>query len=94
MDEPPIEAVTAWRRGEVILDKTRLGDAVAEMNRYSSIELIIDDEKAANIPISGIFRSGDSASFARAVGEAYRLRVTSEPRRIVIGAGGKVSDED
>lgn len=94
LDEPQIEAVTAWRRGEVILDKTRLGDAVAEMNRYSSIELIIDDDKAANIPISGIFRAGDSASFARAVGEAYRLRVANESRRIVIGAGGKVSDED
>jgi transmembrane sensor len=94
LDQPPIEAVTAWRRGEVILDKTRLGDAVAEMNRYSAIELVIDDERVAGIPISGIFRAGDSASFARAVGEVYRLHVINESRRIVIAAAAKVSDED
>jgi transmembrane sensor len=83
VDEPPIEKVTAWRRGEVILDKTRLQDAVDEMNRYSAVRLVIDDA-AADILVSGIFRAGDSARFAQAVAETYHLAVDHEPRRIRI----------
>lgn len=84
LDEPAMEKVTAWRRGEVILDKTRLRDAVEEMNRYSAVRLIIDDAAAADIRVSGIFRAGDSARFAQAVGETYHLAVAHEPRRILI----------
>lgn len=86
LDEPPIEKVTAWRRGEVILDKTRLQDAAEEMNRYSAVKLVIDDAGVADIRVSGIFRAGDSARFAQAVGETYDLAVDYEPRRILISA--------
>jgi transmembrane sensor len=84
VDEPAIDSVTAWRRGEVILDKTRLRDAVTEMNRYSAIKLFIDDPSVAHIPVSGIFRAGDSARFAQAVGETYRLAIAHEPHAIRI----------
>ncbi|MEJ1965033.1 MAG: FecR domain-containing protein [Gammaproteobacteria bacterium] len=86
IDEPPIDDVIAWRRGEVILDKTRLLDAVEEMNRYSAVKLVLDDPVVAEIRVSGIFRAGDSVRFAQAVGEAYHLAVDHEPRRIVISA--------
>ncbi|MEJ0039666.1 MAG: FecR domain-containing protein [Gammaproteobacteria bacterium] len=84
IDEPPIDEVIAWRRGEIILDKTRLRDAVEEMNRYSAVKLVLDDPAAAEIRVSGIFRAGDSVRFAQAVGEAYHLSVDHEQRRIVI----------
>ncbi len=84
LDEPPLERVTAWRRGEVVLDKTRLADAVAEMNRYSEKQLIIENVRTADIPVSGIFRAGDSARFARAVAETYALQVRDDPRHIVL----------
>lgn len=84
VDEPAIEKVTAWRRGEVILDKTRLQDAIEEMNRYSTIKLIIDDAAVADIRVSGIFRAGDSARFAQAVGETYHLAIEHQSRRILI----------
>lgn len=84
LDKPAIEEVTAWRRGEVILDKTRLQDAVAEMNRYSAVKLVIDDSQTANIRVSGIFRAGDSVRFAQAVSETYRLAIAQEPQRILI----------
>jgi len=84
LDEPAIENVTAWLRGEIILDKTPLRDAVEEMNRYSAVKLIIDNAAAADIRVSGIFRAGDSARFAQAVGETYHLAVEHQPRRILI----------
>jgi transmembrane sensor len=76
--------VTAWRRGEVVLDRTRLEDAVSEMNRYSAVKLRIEDRHIEDILVSGIFRAGDSARFARAVGETYHLSVEEEPQGILI----------
>lgn len=82
LDEPRIEAVTAWRRGEVMLDKTALADAVAEMNRYDQIPLVIDDPKIAALEISGIYHTGDSASFAGMIARLYGLEVVRGPDRI------------
>jgi transmembrane sensor len=91
IDRPSIEAVTAWRRGEVVLDHTRLADAVQEMNRYSPEKLIIFTPASGDIPVSGIFRAGDSARFAHAIADTYHLRVVEEPSRIVLAGtpGGK-----
>jgi transmembrane sensor len=86
VDQPPLEAVTAWRRGEVVLDKTRLSDAVIEMNRYSKLKLAIDNPQAADIALSGVFRAGDSRRFAEAVAETYQLRLVQQRQRIVISA--------
>jgi transmembrane sensor len=94
LDTPAIETVTAWRRGEVIFDDTRLQDAVDEMNRYSVLQLEIDDAQVAEIRISGIFRTGDSTRFARAVGETYDLVVRQKSGHIRIlrpdAVGGRV----
>jgi transmembrane sensor len=84
LDRPNIDAVTAWRRGEVVLDHTRLVDAVAELNRYSPVKLLISSPSAETIEISGIFRAGDSARFARAIADTYALEVIAESNRIVI----------
>lgn len=83
LDEPPIEKVTAWRRGEVILEKTRLQDAADELNRYSVIKLEIE-KSAADIRVSGIFRAGDSLRFAQAVAETYHLDMTHQDHRVTI----------
>jgi transmembrane sensor len=84
LDEPALEDVTAWRRGEVVLDKTRLRDAAEEMNRYSAVKIVVVDGPTADIPLSGIFRAGDSVRFAQAVAETYHLSITHEQQRIVI----------
>jgi transmembrane sensor len=82
LDQPRIDAVTAWRRGEVMLDNTTLADAVAEMNRYDERLLVIDDPSAAATRVSGIYHAGDSEGFARTVAALYGLQVVREPGRI------------
>src|SRR5258708_4429777 len=67
LDQPPLDTVTAWRRGEVVLDKTRLQDAAEEMNRYSNVKLMVDNPDIAHIRLTTIFRPGDSRRFAQAV---------------------------
>jgi transmembrane sensor len=93
IDRPAMERVTAWQRGQVILDHTSLAEAVGEMNRYSRVELVIEEPEAGRAEVTGIFRLGDSEAFAQAVAETYHLQVADQNGAIVIsgrpkGAGG------
>jgi transmembrane sensor len=82
IDAPRVDAVTAWRRGEVMLDDTPLTDAVAEMNRYSKSALVIDESNIATLHVSGIYHTGDSEGFAQTVANLYGLKVTQEGGQI------------
>ena len=82
LDMPPTDAVTAWRRGEVMLDKTVLAEAVAEMNRYDKVALVIDDPAIADLRVSGIYHTGDSEGFARTIARLYGLEIAREQGRI------------
>lgn len=84
MDRPAMSQVTAWQRGQVMLDHTPLWAAIEEMNRYSVVQLTIDDPGVAALEVTGVFRSGDSVSFAEAVAQAHDLEVVHEPRMIRI----------
>ena len=86
LDEPKIEAVTAWRRGEVMLDRTQLEDAVAELNRYDKNTLIIDDPRIASLSISGIYHAGDSRGFAHTIAKLYGLEIIEQSNRIHLRA--------
>ncbi len=88
VDEPQLEQVTGWQRGVVMLEETALTDAIAEMNRYSTEELVIEDPSVAGLQVSGIFRAGDSRRFARAVAKTYQLIVVEQPGRIVLAGAG------
>jgi transmembrane sensor len=84
LDQPDVEVITAWRRGEIVLDHTPLAEAVADLNRYSPVPIEIASPEAAALRVSGIFRAGDSAQFARAIADTYQLEVSETPERIVL----------
>lgn len=65
-----IEKATAWRRGMIMLDDDPLTAAVARMNRYSKIRLVVADEELDQLKISGVFSAGDTDAFIEAL-EAY-----------------------
>ncbi|MBL8271921.1 FecR family protein [Steroidobacter sp.] len=79
-----IDHATAWKRGQVVLESTPLSDAIAEMNRYSTLRLSLDSEPADHVRISGVFRAGDSLLFARAIAETYHLTVSEQEGAIVL----------
>ncbi len=91
LDSPSLEKITAWRQGQVAFDDVPLADAVAEMNRYSKVRLELQDPQATDIRISGIFRAGDAANFARALAATYELRVTAGGKRIVLDTAPQAS---
>jgi transmembrane sensor len=87
-DQPNLERLTAWQRGVVMLEETPLADAIAEMNRYSTVKLDVEQPQVSAYEVSGIFRAGDSMRFARAVARTYGLVVTERPDRIVLSGAG------
>jgi transmembrane sensor len=87
IDRPSLTAVTAWRRGQVILDETPLAQAVEEMNRYSNVKLSVADPKAAAIPISGLFQAGDSVIFAHAIAKTNGLHLVQRTNEIELAHG-------
>lgn len=78
IDRPSLDVVTAWREGELVLDNTPLREAVQEMNRYSSRSIVFDDPALGNERLSGVFKTGDSASFAKTIAAIYGLKVVEE----------------
>jgi transmembrane sensor len=84
IDRPRVEAVTAWRRGEVMFDETPLIDAAAELNRYGGTQVQVGDPQLASLSLSGVFQTHDPAEFARVAAELYDLKADREGDRIVL----------
>lgn len=82
-----LEVAEAWRSGQVVFDALPLPQAVAEMNRYSRDRIEIRGLGADRVKVSGVFRAGASAKFARAIGDLYSLKVTQDVGHIVIEPG-------
>ena len=86
LDAPAIEKVTAWQRGQLIFEDTSLRDAVREFNRYGRRRLTIDTSVSERLRVGGVFRIGDPDSFARAIANAYQLRIIESADEIKITA--------
>ena len=82
VDHPSIDSVTAWKRSEVVFDDVSLVDAVAEMNRYNRTPvMLLDPQASARLRVSGQYRIGDSAGFARAVAALHGLSLQERSGR-------------
>ena len=88
VDTPRMDAVTAWRRGQVVLDATALRDAVSEMNRYDRRRLVIDDAGLESVHVSGVYQTGDSLGFAQAIAELHHLAVREDSGEIHLYSQG------
>jgi transmembrane sensor len=75
-DKPNLMPLLAWQTGQAIFENEQLADAAAEMNRYTTMKLMVDDPAIARLRMSGVYRVGDNAAFARSV--AALLPVTLE----------------
>jgi transmembrane sensor len=62
-----LEAVTAWRAGKVIFRAETIAAAVRRVNRYSQLQIEVDDPQLAARQISGVFEAGDTQGFATAL---------------------------
>lgn len=71
--DPNIEKSTAWRQGRVFLDDDSLDVAVARVNRYSRIRIVIADDSLAELEVGGVFNAGDTDAFIGALEAAFPI---------------------
>lgn len=82
-----VEAVTSWRRGQLVFDDISLADAVAEVNRYSEQQIELADPALARLRLSGSFAIGGPAVFIEAITGYFPIRIVrADDRVIVVGA--------
>lgn len=79
-----VQSARAWQAGQVIFASTPLPDAIIEMNRYSAQKIELVGLGAGRIKISGAFKAGGSAEFAKAIHDLFGFEVTTSNDAISI----------
>jgi len=84
-DKPDLTRVLAWQTGYENFDREELAQAVEEMNRYSTQRVEVDPSVAA-LKVSGVYRVGDNAAFARSLAKLLPLAVHEDGDTLVLTA--------
>jgi transmembrane sensor len=74
ISEANVAAATAWRQGKVIFDAEPLSEAARRLNRYSRLQVVIDDPQLAQLSVSGMFEVGDSREFVHVMESYLQLK--------------------
>lgn len=76
------EAV-AWRTGTVYFENRPLAEVVAELNRYSTEQLILEDDGLRALPVGGTFQAGPKggAALLRMLEQNFDIRVRRQGTR-------------
>jgi len=69
------ELALAWREGKLVFDNEPLERVVARMNNYVSTPITVQAD-IANLPISGVFKAGDTEAFIDAVKVYFAIEET------------------
>ena len=81
-DKPNLTPLLAWQTGQAIFENEKLADAAAEMNRYTTMKLEVGDPSIAGLRMSGVYRVGDNAAFARSVAALLPVTLEFFPDRV------------
>ena len=63
-----LAAEARWRSGVLVFDEARLGDIVAEVNRYVTAKVVIATPRLADQRMSAVLKAGDVGPLLSAVG--------------------------
>jgi transmembrane sensor len=80
------ERSLTWRNGFITFRNTPLAEAVAELNRYNTHKIVIEDPAIAAIKVGGVFRAGNVDPFVRLLERGFGIQSAVEPDRIVLKA--------
>lgn len=85
-----VAKVIGWLDGRVFLEDLTLGDAIAEMNRHSPVQIRLASAQLERLRVNGMFRAGEQDAFVAAL-ESY-FPITAQyigDTEIVLTARGK-----
>lgn len=76
---PAARGEAVWPTRMLEFDEIRLDEAAALSNRYNRVQLQLGDDRIRGLRVSGAFRAGDVAGFARSLATAFGLHVVRQP---------------
>lgn len=77
-------ALTSWSQGFHVFGATPLRDAVAEINRYSDVKLVLSDPAMGELALSGSFKLGDGRAVSEALPYALPVKTREQDGDFVI----------
>lgn len=84
-----IRRFISWKDGVILFNDTALTDAVAELNRYSNLQIVIADPSIASLRISGSFPTSDTKGFLEALQLLFPVAVSNDGNRTVLTGSRK-----
>lgn len=85
--EPVLEQKLAWQHDRIVFDNTPLAVAVEQVNRYSTVPLVLGDDMLRDVHVSGAFSTHDIPVFLRSLEQGFGLRVDQRPEVYLILRG-------
>ena len=74
----------AWQRQQLVFDCTRLSDVVAELNRYSTLQIKIADPLLNSLQVSGVFRLDEPQATLRGLEASLSLEHVEQDGLILL----------
>jgi len=78
-----IETASRWTEGTLVFKQRRLGDLIAEVNRYSTVQIRLADRSLAELRVSGVFHVGDQASLLEALRMGWSISAKQTSDRVI-----------
>lgn len=72
-----VEAAIAWTQKKLVFDTTPLSEVVAEFNRHSRVQLILDSAALDDIRISGVFTSTGADNLVQFLQQRFDVTATT-----------------
>jgi transmembrane sensor len=73
LDANEVDARLAWQRGMIIFEGEPLGEVLAEVDRYTTTQFVLGDEKLRDVRVGGYFRAGDVDGLLVALRENFLI---------------------
>jgi transmembrane sensor len=76
---------TSWRHGRLVFDDEPLSVAVARVQRYAQVQIVLADDSLKSLKVSGVFNEGDVTAFVGALKRYFAIQSdSSRPSRILL----------
>lgn len=79
-----LPAESSWVSGMLSFDADRLGDVIAQANRYSITKISVADPTLNELKITGAYHVRDASTFARTLAASLDLNATSQSNGNII----------
>lgn len=79
----------AWRDGTLYFENRPLSDVVEELGRYTTLQLVVEDEKLRNLPVGGTFQANPQGAetLLTMLQKGFGVSIRREGDRVYIQSG-------